>query len=300
DLPEIMQYLDAIERDIKENADDFLPQAPPPAPGAPVPAPVEEAAAEGRFRRYQVNVLVDNSAQQGAPVVFEDNPTHQTLVGRVEHIARFGTLVTDFNLLTPGALHRANGGYLMLDAQRLLSGNFGWASLKRALNAGEIRIETLEQLLSMASTVSLQPDPIPLDVKIVLLGPPSLYYLLSSVDEDFKELFKIAADFDDRVERTPEMTLLYARFIAGVVRREKLRPFERSAVARVIERAARLPGDAERLSAGLREIVDLLQEADQLAAGAGNGIVTAIEVQQAIDGQFRRGDRIYRRLQEEI
>src|SRR6516165_5185150 len=124
DLPEIMQYLDAIERDIKENADDFLPQAPAPAPGVPVPAPVEEAVAENRFRRYQVNVLVDNSAQQGAPVVFEDNPTHQTLVGRVEHIARFGALVTDFNLLAPGALHRANGGYLLLDAQRLLAGNF--------------------------------------------------------------------------------------------------------------------------------------------------------------------------------
>src|SRR4029077_644943 len=193
-----------------------------------------------------------------------------------------------------------NGGCLMLDAQRLLAGNFGWASLKRALTAAEIRIETLEQLLTMASTVSLQPDPIPLDVKIVLLGPPSLYYLLSSVDDDFTELFKIAADFDDRIERTPQTTLLYARFIAGVVRREKLLPFDRSAVARVIERAARLTGDADRLSAGLREIVDLLQEASQLAASAGNGIVTAVEVQRAIDGQFRRGDRIYRRLQEEV
>jgi lon-related putative ATP-dependent protease len=299
DLPEIVQHLDAVEHDIKENADDFLTPAQPPQ-GMPTPAPVEEAMSEARFRRYQVNVIVDNGGQRGAPVIYEDNPTHQTLVGRVEYMARFGTLVTDFNLLTPGALHRANGGYLMLDAQRLLSGNFGWASLKRALNAGEIRIETLEQLLTMASTVSLQPDPIPLDLKIVLLGPPSLYYLLSSLDDDFKELFKIAADFDDRVERTPETTLLYARFIAGVVRREKLLPFDRSAVARVVERAARLVGDADRLSAGLREIVDLLQEADQLAADAGKAIVTAAEVQRAIDGQFRRGDRVYRRMQEEI
>jgi len=122
----------------------------------------------------------------------------------------------------------------VLDAQRLLAGYFGWASLKRALNASEIRIETLEQLLSLASTVSLQPEPVPLDVKVVLLGPPLIYYLLSALDDDFKELFKIAADFDDRVERTPETTLLYARFIAGVVRREKLLPFDRSAVARVI------------------------------------------------------------------
>ena len=247
DLPDVVQHLDAVERDIKENADDFLPPAQPPE-GMPIPAAVEEAITEARFRRYQVNVIVDNGGQHGAPVIYEDNPTHQTLVGRVEYMARFGTLVTDFNLLTPGALHRANGGYLMLDAQRLLAGNFGWASLKRALNAGEIRIETLEQLLSMASTVSLQPEPIPLDVKVVLLGPPLLYYLLSALDDDFKELFKIAADFDDRVERTPETTLLYARFIAGVVRREKLLPFDRSAVARVIEQAARLVGDADRLS----------------------------------------------------
>ena len=299
ELPDVVQHLDAVEQDIKENADDFLTPTQPPQ-GTPTPAPVEEAVTEARFRRYQVNVIVDNGGRHGAPVIYEDNPTHQTLVGRVEYMARFGALVTDFNLLTAGALHRANGGYLMLDAQRLLSGNFGWASLKRALNAGEIRTETLDQLLSLASTISIQPEPIPLDVKIVLLGPPSLYYLLSGADEDFKELFKIAADFDDRVERTPETTLLYARFISGVVRREKLLPFDRGAVARVIERAARLVGDADRLSAGLREIIDLLQEADQLAAGAGKTTVTAPEVQAAIDAQFRRGDRIYRRLQEEI
>jgi lon-related putative ATP-dependent protease len=172
--------------------------------------------------------------------------------------------------------------------------------LKRALNAGEIRIETLERLLSTASTISLQPEPIPLDVKVVLLGSSPIYYLLSAVDDDFKELFKVPADFDDRVERTADATLLYARFIAAVVRREKLRPFDRSAVARVIERAARLVGDSDRLSTGLRDIVDLLQEADQLAADGGKSTVTAAEVQKAIDAQFRRSDRIYRRLQEEI
>jgi lon-related putative ATP-dependent protease len=299
DFPDVVQHLDAVERDIKENAADFLTPVQPPQ-AMPIQAPVEEAMAEARFRRYQVNVIVDNGGQQGAPVIYEDNPTHQTLVGRIEYMARFGALVTDFNLVSPGALHRANGGYLMLDAQRLLSGNLGWASLKRALNAGEIRIETLEQLQSMASTVSLQPEPIRLDVKIVLLGPPTLYYLLSSADDDFKELFKIAADFDDRIERTPQTTLLYARFIAGVVRREKLLAFDRGAVARTIERAARLVGDADRLSAGLHEIVDLLQEASQLAASAGKTNVRATEVQKAIDAQFRRGDRIYRRLQDEI
>jgi lon-related putative ATP-dependent protease len=298
DLSEVAQYLDAVERDIKENADDFLPPTQPRS--VPMPEAFEEAIVETRFRRYQVNIIVDNGGQRGAPVIYEDNPTHQTLVGRIEHIARFGTLVTDFNLLTPGALHRANGGYLVLDAQRLLAGYFGWASLKRALNAGEIRIESLEQLLSLASTVTLQPEPIALDVKVVLLGPPLIYYLLCALDDDFKELFKIAADFDDRVERTPETTLLYARFIAGVVRREKLLPFDRGAVARAIEHSSRVVGDADRLSTGLRGLVDLVQEADQIAVSASKQVVTAAEVQRAIDAQFRRGDRVYRRLQEEI
>lgn len=303
DFPDVSHYLNAVEADIKENADDFLtpPQMPEGMPpGMPVPAALQEGLNEARFRRYQVNVIVDNGARQGAPVVYEDNPTHQTLVGRVEHLARFGALVTDFNLLTPGALHRANGGYLILDAQRLLAGNFGWASLKRALQAGEIRLESLEQLLSLASTVSLDPAPIPLEVKIVLLGAPSIYYLLSSLDDDFRELFKIAADFDDRVERSPETTLLYARLVASVMRREQLHPFDRGAVARVIERAARLAGDADRLTTGLRAIVDLMQEADALAAAAAKETVGATEVDAAIAAQFRRGDRIYRRLQEEI
>jgi lon-related putative ATP-dependent protease len=300
DLPDVPAYLDAVERDIKENADDFLAPAAPAQPGVPIPAQLEEAMTEARFRRYQVNVMVDNGAQRGAPVVYEDNPTHQTLVGRSQYMARFGALVTDFNLLTAGALHRANGGYLILDAQKLLTGSLGWPSLKRSLNAGEIRIETLEQLLSMASTVTLDPEPIPLRVKVVLLGPAQVYYLLSALDDDFKELFKIAADFDDRIERSPESTLRYARFVAGVVRRDGLRPFDRGAVARVIEQAARLAGDSEKLSAGLRDIVDLLQESDELAAEAGLGAVGAAEVQQAIDARFRRGDRVYRRLQEEI
>jgi lon-related putative ATP-dependent protease len=300
DLPEVAEYLDAVERDIKENADDFLPQTAAPQPEGPMPAALTAAIEEGRFRRYQVNVLVDNGGLTGAPVIYEDNPTHQTLVGRVEHLARFGALVTDFNLLAPGALHRANGGYLILDAGKLLSGNYGWASLKRVLYAGEIRIETLEQLLSLASTVSLAPQPIPLDVKIVLLGPPALYNLLSAYDEEFADLFKIAADFDDRIARTSETTLLYARLICAVARREELRPFDRGGVARVVEHAARLAGESDKLSIEMRTIADLLRESDQLAADAGRKVVGAAEVQAAIDAKTRRGDRIYWRLQEAI
>jgi predicted ATP-dependent protease len=173
DLPKVAEYVDTVERDVKENVDDFLgPSAQ--LPGAQLPIPPDAIIEDTRFRRYQVNVIVDNRAQHGAPVIYEGNPTHQTLVGRAEHMARFGALVTDFNLLVPGALHRANGGYLILDASKLLAGNYGWPSLKRALNAGEIRIETLEQLLSAATTVSLSPEPIQLSVKVVLPGPPAL------------------------------------------------------------------------------------------------------------------------------
>jgi lon-related putative ATP-dependent protease len=301
DVAEVGDYLDAVERDIKENADDFIAQTPPAREaGTPIPAALIQQADDARFRRYQVNVLVDNGGRTGAPVIYEDNPTHQTLVGRAESLARFGALVTDFNLLVGGALHRANGGYLILDATKLVTGNFGWQSLKRALQAGQIRIESMEQLLSMATTVSLQPEPIPLDVKVVLIGPTALYYMLSGADEDFADLFKIAADFDDRIDRTPETTLLYARIICAMTRREQLRPLDRNGVARVIEQAARLAADRDKLSASLRAFKDLLHEANQLAADAGKDTVGAAEVQRAIDAQFRRGDRVYRRLLEEI
>ena len=304
DLPDLLDYLDAVEHDIKENVDDFLPQTQPqPTPesgGSPIPPAAQAAMEDMRYRRYQVNVIVDNGNRQGAPVVYEDNPTYQNLVGRVEHLARFGALITDFNLIQAGALHRANGGYLILDAERLITGGYGWPALKRGLQSGEIRIESIEQALSLASTVTLQPEPITLDVKVVLVGSPMLYYLLSQHDEDFAELFKIAADFDDRVTRDTDATMLYARAIATIVRREHLRAFDRDAVARVIEQAARLAGDSERLSTSMRAIHELLQEADQLAADGGKEVVGAAEVQGALDAQIRRSDRIYRRMQEEI
>ncbi|MBV9553744.1 MAG: AAA family ATPase [Alphaproteobacteria bacterium] len=307
DLPDVIDYLAAVEHDIKDNVEDFLPQPQQPQPsgpnetaGPPPTAAAQAATEDMRLRRYQINVIVDNSGVPGAPVIYENNPTFQNLIGRVEHLARFGALITDFNLIQAGALHRANGGYLILDAERLLAGGYGWGALKRALQSGEIRIESVEQALSLATTVSLQPEPIPLDVKVVLIGTPLLYYLLANHDEDFPELFKIAADFDDRVNRTGDATLLYARVVATIVRHEHLRALEREAVARVIEHAARLAGDSERLSTSMRAIVELLQEADQIAADADRETVTAADVQAALDAQLRRGDRIYRRMQDEI
>ncbi len=300
DLPEVVAYLAAVEHDILENADDFLAPSRAAADGEPVP-PVAQLMQEiPTFRRYQVNVMVDNGDRKGAPVVFEDHPTHQMLVGRIEHIARFGALVTDFTLVVPGALHRANGGYLVLDIERLLSNAFSYDSLKRALRSGEIRVMSLEQLMSLASTVSLEPEPIPLDVKVVLIGAPMFYYLLAELDADFTELFKVAADFSDAVDRSPETSALYARIIAATVRREKLHPLDRGGVARAIEHASRLSGNSEKLSTQMRGLIDLLQEADYIARAGGKETVGASDIQAAIDAQRRRGDRIYQRLQEEI
>jgi lon-related putative ATP-dependent protease len=305
DLPEVVEYLAQVQRDVMQNLEEFrrpaeAPEAPPPIPpdGTPWRPPMPTGLSF--FRRYQVNVIVDHTGTTGAPVIYEDHPRVQNLVGRIEHMAQLGALVTDFNLIKAGALHRANGGYLILDARNLLLQPFAWEELKRALSSEEIRIEVLGQTLSLISTVSLEPESIPLDVKVVLLGERPLYYTLSQLDPDFAELFKVAADFEDQMDRSPEHHLLYARMIATMVRQEGLRPFDREAVARVIEQSARLAGDAERLSTHVRNIADLLREADYWAGEAQHNVVTAADVQRAIDAQVYRSDRVRERIQEEI
>jgi lon-related putative ATP-dependent protease len=305
DLPEVIEYLSRVQQDVMENLDEFrrtaeAPEAPPPIPAEGAPRRFPPAAVPSFVRRYQVNVIVDHSGATGAPVIYEDHPTAQNLVGRIEHMAQMGALITDFNLIKAGALHRANGGYLILEARKVLLQPFAWEELKRALSSEEIRVEVLGQTLSLISTVSLEPEPIPLDVKVVLLGERLLYYTLSQLDPDFAELFKVAADFEDQMDRTSENHLLYARMIATMVRQEGLRPFDRQAVARVIEQSARIAGDAERLSTHVQSIADLLREADYWAGEAQRGVVSAADVQRAIDAQIYRSDRVRERLQEEI
>ena len=299
-LSAVTDYLHDVQQDVLERMDDFLspmePQPDAPVDGGPPPS----QAAPPSFRRYQVNVLVDHSAGQGAPIVYEDLPTVQNLMGRSEHLPQMGALLTDFTLIKPGALHRANGGYLLLDARNVLQQPFAWEELKRALCAHEIRIELLGQMLNPISTVSLEPEPIPLDAKVVLLGDQMLYYQLYQRDPEFGELFKVAVDFEEQMDRTPENDLLYARLIATLTRRQGLRPFDRGGVARVIEQSARLSGDAEKLSTRIQSIVDLLREADYWAGEDGHGIVGASDVQRAIDAQVHRADRLRERMQEEI
>ncbi len=292
--PAVQTYLDAVQQDMVEHADDFRKQE--------EGAPTSGLSGAGRepIHRYQVNVLVTNGVPSGAPIVSEDNPTYTNLLGRVEHLAHFGTLVTDFTLIQPGALHRANGGYLLLDARKVLMQPFAWDGLKRALQTREIRIESLGQMYSLVSTVSLEPEPIALDVKIVLFGDRLTYYLLQEYDPEFGELFKVAADFEEHIERNADSHLLYARLIATLARKSNLLPFGREAVARVIEHGARLVGDAEKLSTHMRSITDVLQEADYWARQAGQADVTAADVQRAIDAQIRRQDRVRDRLHDAI
>jgi len=306
DLPPVLEHLDRVQDDIVENARQFL--APEPGgeeaqtagPAGPGGGHAAGGTAEDVFRRYRINLLIDNAGCGGAPVIYEDHPAYQNLVGRIEHIAQFGALVTDFNLIKPGALHRANGGYLILDARKVLMQPYAWEELKRILRSHEIRIESLGQALGLVSTVSLEPEPIPLDVKIVLVGDRMIYYLLCAHDPDFQELFKVAADFDDQTDRSGATVEQYAQLVATMARKEELRAFDRGAVARVIEQAARHAGDSEKLTTHLLSIADLLREADHWAGDNGNDAVSAADVEKAIAAQTRRADRVRERVHENI
>ncbi|TXI28847.1 MAG: ATP-dependent protease, partial [Nitrosomonas oligotropha] len=293
-LPAVLDFFDAVQQDMLLHVDDFR------KPDESVNISGMTVVTHQTFNNYQVNVLSSNHQKPGAPIVYEDNPTYSNLIGRVEHIAQFGALVTHFTLIKPGALHQANGGYLLLDIRKVLMQPFAWEGLKRALQARKVDIESLGQIYSLVSTVSLEPEPVPLDVKVVLFGDRLFYYLLQQYDPESSELFKVAADFEETIGRTAESHFLYAQLIATVARKEGLLPYDRFAVAQVIEYSARQAGDAEKLSMHMRSIADLLRESDYWARAANHDSVLASDVQQAIDAQIRRQDRIRDRLYEAI
>ncbi len=304
----VLEHLSAVEDDVVENVESVIGQndgnqaggGGAGGGGRSMQGPVRRVVEHPALRRYRVNVLVDHAETDHAPVVYEDNPTYQNLVGRIEYLAQMGTLVTDFNMIKAGALHEANGGYLMLDARQVLLQPYAWEALKRVVKSGEIRIDSLREMLGMVSTVTLDPEPVEHDTRIVLLGDRLLYYLLSEYDPDFGDLFKVAADFDDQVDRTDENERLYAGLVGSLVKKEELRPFDRSGVARVIERSARMVGDAEKLSVRSRGVLDLIREADHWAERERAEVVSAEHVQTAIDKRIHRSDRLRERTREEI
>jgi lon-related putative ATP-dependent protease len=300
---QVVGYLQQVSEDIVENIGLFRTSPEDRSPfqqlfGGRMSG--EEPEASPATQRYGVNLLVDHAGAEGAPVVFEHNPTFQQILGRIEHVSRMGTLLTNFQLIESGALHRANGGYLVLDARKLLIQPFAYDGLKRALESRELRIESLGQAYSLVSTVSLEPEPIPLSVKVVLIGERLLYYMLQALDPEFPTLFKVAADFEDEVDRSEENTGLYARLLATLARRDSLKPLDRGAVARIIEESAREASDGEKLSARTRLISDIMREADFWAAKDGSEMIDLRAVEQAIESRIRRGSRIRDRMQEEI
>jgi lon-related putative ATP-dependent protease len=299
DVPEAAGYLEAAGHDMVRNVGLFL--ATGEEENALVRRPIDSAQ-DPRFRRYLVNVMAPNgdSATAGAPVIEENNPTYGNVVGRIEHVAQMGTMVTDFLLIKPGALHKANGGYLLVDARRLLLSPFAWEALKRAVKAREIRIEQPSEVSGLVSTQTLDPEPIPLNVKVVLFGDRELYYLLAAHDPDFPRFFKVQADFDDTIARSSQNDNAYARLIASVVKEHGLKPLDTTAVARVIDEGARLADDREKLSIELGRISDIVREADYWSSQAKRKITTREDVARAIEEQIQRADRLRDRAQETI
>jgi len=296
DFPEVVAYLKEVRDDIVENLSQFREEAEA-QPTSPIPVP---GARELPFRKYEVNVVVDNSGLKGAPVVMELNPTYNNLFGRIEKEAQFGALITDFTMIREGSLHRANGGYLVLPTEELLRNLFSWDSLKRALRNKEIAIEEAGERLGFVTTKSLQPEPISLDAKVALIGQPMLYYLLYNLDEDFSELFKVKADFDIRMARTDENIKDYAAFVCTLCAEEGLKHLEASALARLIEHSSRLAEDQEKLSARFGEISDIIREASFYAIQEDAAHVTAAHVQKAVEERFYRSNLLQERIHEMI
>ncbi len=298
DLPPIGTHLVEVERDLISNAGMFVADGG--EDGTALRAPLD-ATRDPRFRRYMVNVMVGSEdGEGGAPVYEEINPTYGNLLGRIEHIAQMGALLTDFLLIKPGALHRANGGYLLVDARKLLISPFAWEGLKRALKAGRITVESPAETLGLISTQTLDPEPIPLEIKIVLLGERELYYLLSQLDSEFLRLFKVQADLDDTIARGKEDDAGYPGLVASVVATHNLKPIDAEGVARLIDEGARLAGDKERLSLEVGRIADLVREADHWATEAGRKVTGAEDVARAVEEQTRRASRLRDRVRETI
>ena len=293
DEPEVLAYLEDVKTDLLASLGDFRAEE-------ETPLPLGLGAQARDYTRYRVNVLVDNGGAAGAPVVVEHNPTYYNLLGRIEYRASFGAMVTDFREIKPGAIHRANGGYLVLDAVDVLRHPFAWEALKRTLRSSETRIESLGEEFSAIPIATLRPEPIPVDLKVVLLGSPYAYHVLYQLDEDFRELFKVRADFSPELDWTGEHHRNYAAFVSRWVRENGLRHVDREAVARLIEHGARLREHQRKLSARLIEISDVVSEASFWAEKQGHPLVEAGDVELAIRKKEFRSNLLEERVRELI
>ena len=294
ECPEVVRYLEQVQEDMLENLSQFSPQQ------QEEPSTPRMGRETRSLRKYEANVLVDNSDLDGAPVITELNPTYNNLFGRIDQEPQFGTLITDFTMIREGALHRANGGYLVLPAAEVLRNALSWDSLKRSLRNQEVMVEEVAERLGYMATRSLRPEPTPLDVKVVLIGDSSMYQLLYTLDPDFGELFKVKADFDVHMDRNDEHVQNYVSFVCALCREENLRHLDSLALAEVIEYGSRMAGDQEKLSTKFGAIADVLREANYYAQRDDAPYVSDVHVKRAIDERFYRSSLVRDRIQEMI
>ncbi len=292
----IFNYLNNVNDDMLENINDFKPQE---EQASTIPF-LKAQKAEPSFVRYSVNVLVNNRDSKGAPVIVESNPTYYNLFGRIEHKLQYGVAVTDFSMIKAGSLHTANGGYLVLNALDILKNIFVYDALKRTIKDKEIRIEDVWEQYRLVSSLTLRPQAVPFNVKVVLVGDPYLYYLLYNVDEEYRELFKIKADFENRMDRNEESLLNYAGFVRTKCIEKGLLSFERDAVAKVVEYGARLAEHQQKLSAKFSIIADLLREADQWARKEKSKTVKIKHIEKAQDEKIYRSNKVEKKIHEAI
>jgi lon-related putative ATP-dependent protease len=298
-FPKVVAFLEAAEQDMLDHLSEI--SADREEDGAAAPRPdLPMLPRRDPFTRYQANLLVDHAETRGAPVVFETNPTYYNLIGKVEYRVEFGALVTDVTMIKAGALHRANGGFLVLQVRDVLTSPFAYEGLKRALRGREIRMEPLGEAVGLLPTATLRPEPIPLDVKVVLIGTPDVYHLLYAFDEEFEKLFKIRADFDVVMSRTPEAQREYARAIAAICRKYGVCDFDASAVAEVLEYSARLAGDQEKLSTRFNQVAEVVFEAGAWARQEGRRQVTREHVRRAIEEKILRSNMLEEKIREMI
>ncbi|EGR1423836.1 Lon protease family protein [Vibrio vulnificus] len=282
---EIKTYLTELQKDIIENADIFL----------------EETGEQGEIatasldkklpRRYKVNVLVSRKTDE-FPIVVEETPNYHTLFGSIETATFKGTVFTDFSLIRAGSLHKANGGVLLMDAQKVLEQPYVWDGLKRALRSRQLSFTSLEKEVTLTGAVSLDPEPIPLDIKIILFGDYRTYQLLQHYDPEFSELFRVTADFEDEMKRTPESELQYARFISSVVHDNGMLHCDKKAIARIIEHSSRLVGDQGKLSLHSAHIANLLRESNYVAKQSNSNMIRIGHVEEALSNQEMRVSRL--------
>lgn len=292
----IVNYLNSVKEDILNNIQDFKV----PEEAAPSIPPFMKLQREVSFAKYSVNVLVDNSSLQGAPVVFELNPTYINLFGRIEYKIQYGMAITDFTMAKPGSLHKANGGYIVIDALSLLKNIFSYDALKRALKSKEIRIEDVWEQYRIISTTTLKPEPIPLNVKLILTGSPFLYYILYNYDDEYRELFKVKAEFDTKMPRNEENIKKYTQFVSLCQKEEGLLPFHKSAIAKIVEYGSRIAEHQDKLSTQFSNIADIVRESHFWAKKDAKDTVYAEHVKKALEQKVYRSASIEEKLRELI